>query len=297
MSIAAILLSAAVAASPVVTASDAKCSIEGYNADKDMTGTNIRSAPDAKAPVVYRMMPEKEPDDTYGAEFEAIGSKNGWLLIRNVELGSYGDGNAKIVFKGPGWIAGSLVGLLVADRLPRRLSLVAACAGIAIFGVAYPSARDPAVIAATGFALVTCIYTMTMLGQYAYVPELYGTDAYREIVAHIGRLTGRPSFVADGMRPCEFNYRTGPAADQTEAGSYRAMFETLLASPWFLGGTVCEYRPRIPEFSWYAEEPTTPRSGVRRADYSERDPLFATFQELHASKHRARLARLGGAGA
>lgn len=115
MSIAAILLSAAVAASPVVTASDAKCSIEGYNADKDMTGTNIRSAPDAKAPVVYRMMPEKEPDDTYGAEFEAIGSKNGWLLIRNVELGSYGDGNAKIVFKGPGWIAGSLVGFTIND--------------------------------------------------------------------------------------------------------------------------------------------------------------------------------------
>jgi len=128
----------------------------------------------------------------------------------------------------------------------------------------------------------------------AYVPELYGNQQYREIVAHIGRLTGRPSFVADGMRPCEFNYVSGPEADRNEATRYREMFETLLASPWFLGGTVCEYRPRIPEFAWYAEDPTVPRSGVRRADYSERDPLFATFQEVHARKYRTRVALLKG---
>lgn len=131
----------------------------------------------------------------------------------------------------------------------------------------------------------------------AFVPELYGSDAYREIVAHIGRVTGRPSFVADGMRPCEFNYRSGPESDRDEASSYRAMFEALIAAPWFLGGTVCEYRPRIPEFSWYAEEPTRPRTGVRRADYSERDPLFATFQEIHGRKYRTRLQRLEGRGA
>ena len=128
----------------------------------------------------------------------------------------------------------------------------------------------------------------------AYVPELYGNQPYRETVAQIGRLTGRPSFVADGLRPCEFNYISGPQADRTEAVLYREMFEALLASPWFLGGTVCEYRPRIPEFAWYAEDPDVPRSGVRRADYSERDPLFATFQELHARKYRKRVALLEG---
>ncbi|HTO02911.1 MAG TPA: hypothetical protein VL069_04380 [Opitutus sp.] len=127
-----------------------------------------------------------------------------------------------------------------------------------------------------------------------YVPELYGNHPYQEIVTHIGRLTGRPSFVADGMRPCEFNYASGLEADRTEAARYREMFETLLASPWFLGGTVCEYRPRIPEFTWYAEDPAMPRSGVRRADYSERDPLFATFQEVHARKYRTRVALLKG---
>lgn len=115
MSLAAALLAAAVASTPVVTASDAKCNIEGYNADKDMTGTNIRSAPDAKAPVIFRLKPEIEADDNYGAEFEVIGSKNGWLLIRNAELGAYGDGNGKIVFKGPGWIAGSLVSFTIND--------------------------------------------------------------------------------------------------------------------------------------------------------------------------------------
>lgn len=115
MSFAALLLAAAISSAPVVTTSDAVCSVEGYNADKDMTGTNIRSAPDANAPVIFRLMPEKEPDDTYGSEFEVIGSKNGWLLIHNAELGKYGDGDGKIVFKGPGWIAGALVGFTIND--------------------------------------------------------------------------------------------------------------------------------------------------------------------------------------
>ncbi len=128
----------------------------------------------------------------------------------------------------------------------------------------------------------------------AFAPELYGNEPYAEIVAHIGRVTGRPSFVADGMRPCEFNYRTGADVDRDEATRYREMFEGMLGSPWFLGGTVCEYRPRIPEFSWYAEDPAAPRSGVRRADFSERDPLFATFQEVHGRKYRTRVAQLGG---
>jgi len=115
MSLSAMLLAAAVASSPVAAASDAVCSIRGYNADKDMTGTNIRSAPDAKAPVIFRLRPEIETEDNYGSEFEVIGSKNGWLLIRNAELGAYGDGAGKIVFKGPGWISGSLVGFTIND--------------------------------------------------------------------------------------------------------------------------------------------------------------------------------------
>ncbi|HEY2035090.1 MAG TPA: SH3 domain-containing protein [Rhizomicrobium sp.] len=115
MSLIAMLLAAAVAAAPVDTASDAVCSIRGYNADKDMTGTNIRSAPDAKAPVIFRLKPEIEPEDNYGAEFDVIGSKNGWLLIRNAESGQYGEGNGKIVFKGPGWISGALVGFTIND--------------------------------------------------------------------------------------------------------------------------------------------------------------------------------------
>jgi hypothetical protein len=115
MSLSALLLAATIASSPVVTTSDAVCNINGYNADKDMTGTNIRSAPDANATVIFRLKPEIEPEDNYGAEFEVIGSKNGWLLIRNAELGAYGDGNGKIVFKGPGWISGALVGFTIND--------------------------------------------------------------------------------------------------------------------------------------------------------------------------------------
>lgn len=131
----------------------------------------------------------------------------------------------------------------------------------------------------------------------AFAPELYGNEPYREIITHIGRVTGRPSFIADGMRPCEFNYRTGADVDRDEAMRYREMFESLLGSPWFLGGTVCEYRPRIPEFSWYAENPAMPRTGVRRADFSERDPLFRTFQDVHGRKYHERLTRLAARGA
>jgi hypothetical protein len=126
----------------------------------------------------------------------------------------------------------------------------------------------------------------------AFLPELYACDAYLGILDHIGRLTGRPSFVADGMRPREFNYAMDDGADRTEAELYRHMFESLLGSRWFLGGTVCEYRPRRPDFRWYAEHPTDARSGVRRADYTERGPLFAVYQQVHARKYRERVARL-----
>ena len=36
-------------------------------------------------------------------------------VFRNAELGAYGDGAGKIVFKGPGWISGSLVGFTIND--------------------------------------------------------------------------------------------------------------------------------------------------------------------------------------
>jgi hypothetical protein len=124
------------------------------------------------------------------------------------------------------------------------------------------------------------------------LPELYACNAYIEIVEHIGRLTGRPSFIADGMRPREFNYGEGPAVDRAEAEQYRRMFDDLLASRWFLGGTVCEYRPRRPDFRWYAEHPTDARTGVRRADYTEREPLLAAYREVHGRKYRTRVARL-----
>src|ERR1700744_2520682 len=101
MNLAAIFFAAATASAPVITASDSVCHINGYNADKDMTGTNIRSAPDASAPVIFRLMPEKEPDDTYGSEFEVIGSKKRLGVVRHGRVGGVGGGNPKDLVERP----------------------------------------------------------------------------------------------------------------------------------------------------------------------------------------------------
>lgn len=127
----------------------------------------------------------------------------------------------------------------------------------------------------------------------AFLPELYGENAYREIVDWIGATTGRPSFVADGMRPAEFNY-AGELGEAEEARRYEEMWTRLLGSKWFLGATVCEYRQQRPEFPWYARRPELGRLGVRNADYSERPAVAETLRRLHETKYEARLRLLAG---
>jgi len=125
----------------------------------------------------------------------------------------------------------------------------------------------------------------------AFVPEIYAADKYREIIEDIGRLTGKPAFIADGMRPREFNYAE-ETSDAREAAAYRAMFTSLIESPWFLGGTVCEYRTRFPSFPWYAQRSDTPREGIRHADLTDRPALLDAYRSLHAQKETLRSAAL-----
>lgn len=96
-------------AAEVETAGATQCRTHGYLKDKDPRGTNVRSAPRANAPVIGRLPPraplEPGSDEIVGAEFEIIGAKDGWLLIRDAQAGE----DSKPVFKGPGWISGRLV--------------------------------------------------------------------------------------------------------------------------------------------------------------------------------------------
>jgi hypothetical protein len=43
--------------------------------------------------------------DSYAAEFDIMGSRNGWLLVRGVRFADYGGGKGdRTVFAGPGWV-------------------------------------------------------------------------------------------------------------------------------------------------------------------------------------------------
>jgi putative MFS transporter len=70
---------------------------------------------------------------------------------------------------------GSLIGLMLADRLGRRLSIVCSSLAAAVLGLAYPHMSDGIALAGTGFLLVTAIYVMLATGFAMHVPELFPT--------------------------------------------------------------------------------------------------------------------------
>jgi len=80
--------------------------------DRDPQGANIRAAPNATAPVIGHLPPAamvRDLGEIEGAEFDVMGSRDGWLLIRNAEFGD------DVYFVGPGWISGRLVGTTIND--------------------------------------------------------------------------------------------------------------------------------------------------------------------------------------
>jgi hypothetical protein len=124
----------------------------------------------------------------------------------------------------------------------------------------------------------------------AFAAELYGDNPYRAAVDGIGAVTGKPTLILDGMRLREFIYPE-EADDQAEAAGYESMYRNLLASPWFLGGAVCEYRRRLSTFA-YSPRAGDGRVGVRNANYTERPALLAAYRTLHFAKYGLRLKAL-----
>lgn len=115
----ALLLAAVLpaAAEPVDTSGATACSIAGWSADRDPAGLNVRAAPRKDAPILATLPPEAE----YAVEFDIIGSRDGWLLIRNAQMPSYGDAPDKPVFAGPGWVYADKVRFLINDPALRSL--------------------------------------------------------------------------------------------------------------------------------------------------------------------------------
>jgi len=77
-----------------------------------------------------------------------------------------------------GSTAGAIVGYLLGDRIGRKQGIALFSLATIVLGFIYPQMRDPVAMAAVGFVLVTSIYTVTTLGLFSYIPELFPT-AYR----------------------------------------------------------------------------------------------------------------------
>ena len=73
------------AAAPLDTTGASQCEARGWAKDKDPKGTNIRNAPRADAPVIGHLAPLTKiaADEWTGVEFDIVGSKGGWLLIKD----------------------------------------------------------------------------------------------------------------------------------------------------------------------------------------------------------------------
>lgn len=71
---------------------------------------------------------------------------------------------------------GTVVGIMITDRVGRRPAIVGSCLATAVFGLVYQQMTSPNLLMAVGFLLVSSIYVLVAIGQGAYVPELFATS-------------------------------------------------------------------------------------------------------------------------
>jgi putative MFS transporter len=71
--------------------------------------------------------------------------------------------------------AGTILGVLIVDRVGRRPAIIGAALATAVMGVFYQHASSANALLVAGFLLVAGIYVMVAVGQGAYVPELFAT--------------------------------------------------------------------------------------------------------------------------
>ncbi len=100
------------AGAPLKTAGATQCEVSGFSIDPDPKGTNVRSAPRADAPVIGHLAPRVRvtPVEITGVTFKILGSKDGWLLIRDGNPPSDLTLDPANADDGRGWLSGRLVG-------------------------------------------------------------------------------------------------------------------------------------------------------------------------------------------
>jgi hypothetical protein len=115
IALAACLTAAPARAATVDTTGVTACSLSGWSNDPDPAGLNIRIGPRADAEIIGRVPPARaQGSDSYAAEFEIVGSRNGWFLVRAVKFADYGSGKGdRAVFAGPGWVFADKVRFMI----------------------------------------------------------------------------------------------------------------------------------------------------------------------------------------
>ena len=99
------------AASATVPSDMVPCKLEGWSTDKDPNGLNVRAAPNASAAILARLPPRPQAESGSLVQFEILGVRDGWLLIKGASYGDYGDPPpATPLYSGMGWVHGSRVG-------------------------------------------------------------------------------------------------------------------------------------------------------------------------------------------
>ena len=98
------------AASVPAQAAPRACEIHAYLRDPDSAGTNVRAGPSRDAAVVKRLPHSARMDgDDYVPEVTIVGFTQGWAQVKDAKFADYGSGADRMLFKGPGWIAGGLL--------------------------------------------------------------------------------------------------------------------------------------------------------------------------------------------
>ncbi len=95
---------------------------------------------------------------------------------------------------------GGLIGMALADRVGRKTAVVGASAMGALFGLIYQLPSDDTLLLVVGFLLVASLYTMIVVAQAIYVPELFPTEFRMRgtgVCSTAGRLTS--AFIQYGV--------------------------------------------------------------------------------------------------
>ncbi len=120
-----LVMAQAALAAPLDMTGASQCATRGYAIDPDPKGTNLRSAPRADAPVIGHLAPKRQiaPGTYVGIEFDIVGSKDGWLLIRNGDPAEDFTLHPANRADGRGWVSGNLVGTTLSQRPFRTAAL------------------------------------------------------------------------------------------------------------------------------------------------------------------------------